>query len=76
MRPSHTVRTVWDAEAIDTSQLGFRPIQKIATIHARQDSSGEFCITCLQEVSPANLRRKYARTARKSSTAPSARHSG
>src|SRR5262249_25485616 len=28
------VRTVWDAEAIDTSHLGFRPIQKIATIHA------------------------------------------
>jgi hypothetical protein len=22
--------TVWDAEAIDTSRLGFRPIQKIA----------------------------------------------
>jgi len=34
MRPSHAVRTVWDAEAIDTSHLGFRPIQKIATIYA------------------------------------------
>jgi hypothetical protein len=34
MRPSNAVRTVWDAEAIDTSHLGFRPIQKIATIHA------------------------------------------
>src|SRR5262245_48469894 len=32
--PSNAVRTVWDAEAIDTSHLGFRPIQKIATIHA------------------------------------------
>src|SRR5262249_58578496 len=31
---SNAVRTVWDAEAIDTSHLGFRPIQKIATIHA------------------------------------------
>src|SRR5262249_12973522 len=41
MRPSNAVRTVWDAEAIDTSHLGFRPIQKIATIHARQDSFGE-----------------------------------
>jgi len=28
------VRTVWDADAIDTSYIGFRPIQKIATIHA------------------------------------------
>ena len=27
MRPSNAVRTVWDAEAIDTSHLGFRPIQ-------------------------------------------------
>jgi len=26
--------TVWDAEAIDTSHLGFRPIQKITIIHA------------------------------------------
>ena len=34
MRPSNAVRTVWDAEAIDTSHLDFRPIQKIATIHA------------------------------------------
>jgi hypothetical protein len=34
MRPSNTVRTVWNAVAIDTSHLGFRPIQKIATIHA------------------------------------------
>ena len=34
MRPSNAVRTVWDAEAIDTSHLGFRPIQKIVTIHA------------------------------------------
>jgi hypothetical protein len=34
MRPSNAVRTVWDAEAIDISHLGFRPIQKIATIHA------------------------------------------
>jgi hypothetical protein len=34
MRPSNAVRTVWNAEAIDTSHLGFRPIQKIATIHA------------------------------------------
>jgi len=34
MRPSNAVRTVWDAEAIDTSHIGFRPIQKIATIHA------------------------------------------
>ena len=34
MRPSNAVRTVWDAEAIDTSHLGFRPIQKIATVHA------------------------------------------
>jgi hypothetical protein len=34
MRPSNAVRTVWDAEAIDTSHLGFRPIQKIATIHS------------------------------------------
>ena len=34
MRPSNAVRTVWDAGAIDTSYLGFRPIQKIATIHA------------------------------------------
>ena len=34
MRPYNAVRTVWDAEAIDTSHLGFRPIQKIATIHA------------------------------------------
>ena len=34
MRPSNAVRTVWDAEAIDTSHLGFRPIQKIATNHA------------------------------------------
>jgi hypothetical protein len=34
MRPFNAVRTVWDAEAIDTSQLGFRPMQKIATIHA------------------------------------------
>src|SRR5262249_53685524 len=33
MRPSNAVRTVCDAEAIDTSHLGFRPIQKIATIH-------------------------------------------
>jgi len=32
MRPSNAVRTVWNAEAIDTSHLGFRPIQKIATI--------------------------------------------
>jgi hypothetical protein len=34
MSPSNAVRTVWDAEAIDTSHLGFWPIQKIATIHA------------------------------------------
>jgi hypothetical protein len=34
MRPSNAVRTVWDAEAIDTSHLGFRPIQKIVTLHA------------------------------------------
>src|SRR6516225_3692604 len=34
MRPSNAVRTVWNAGAIDTSHLGFRPIQKIATIHA------------------------------------------
>src|SRR5215471_9295163 len=34
MRPSNAVRTFWDAEAIDTSHLDFRPIQKIATIHA------------------------------------------
>ena len=34
MRPSNAVRTVWDAEAIDTSHIGFRLIQKIATIHA------------------------------------------
>jgi len=34
MRPSNAVRTVWDAEAIDTSHLGFRPIQKIATVQA------------------------------------------
>jgi len=34
MRPSNAVRTVWDAKAIDTSHLGFRSIQKIATIHA------------------------------------------
>src|SRR5262249_4815859 len=34
MRPSNAARTVWDAEAIDSSHLGFRPIQKIATIHA------------------------------------------
>jgi hypothetical protein len=33
MRPSNAVRTVCDAEAIDTSHLGFRPIQKIA-LHA------------------------------------------
>ena len=33
MRPSNAVRTVWNAGAIDTSHLGFRPIQKIATIH-------------------------------------------
>src|SRR5262245_11964600 len=30
---SNAVRTVWNAGAIDTSHLGFRPIQKIATIH-------------------------------------------
>jgi hypothetical protein len=30
----NAVRTVWNAGAIDTSHLGFRPIQKIATIHA------------------------------------------
>src|SRR5262249_43475577 len=34
MRPSNAVRTVWNAGAIDTLHLGFRPIQKIATIHA------------------------------------------
>ena len=34
MKPSNAVRTVWHAEAIDTSHLGFRSIQKIATIHA------------------------------------------
>ena len=34
MRPSNAVRTVWNAGTIDTSHLGFRPIQKIATIHA------------------------------------------
>jgi len=34
MRPSNAVRTVWDAEATDTSHLGFRPIVRIATIHA------------------------------------------
>ncbi len=34
MRPSNAVRTVWNAGAIDTSHLRFRPIQKIATIHA------------------------------------------
>lgn len=33
MRPSNAVWTVWDAEVIDTSHLGFRPIHKIATIH-------------------------------------------
>jgi len=33
-RPTNAVRTVWDAEAIDTSHIGFRLIQKIATIHA------------------------------------------
>src|SRR5262249_16450475 len=41
MRPSNAVRTVWDAEAIDISHLGFRPIQKIATIHASSGSFGE-----------------------------------
>ena len=30
----NAVRTVWNAGAIDTSHLGFRPIQKIATIHS------------------------------------------
>src|SRR5262249_16535919 len=34
MRPSNPLPAVWDAEAIDTSHLGFWPIQKIATIHA------------------------------------------
>jgi len=34
MRPSNAVRTVWNAGAVDTLHLGFRPIQKIATIHA------------------------------------------
>jgi hypothetical protein len=34
MRPSNAVRTVRDAETIDTPHLGFRSIQKIATIHA------------------------------------------
>jgi len=29
MRPSNAVRTVWDAEAIDTSHLGFRPSRKL-----------------------------------------------
>jgi hypothetical protein len=33
MRPSNAVRAGWDAEAIDTSYIGFRPTQKIATIH-------------------------------------------
>ena len=33
-QPANAVRTVWNAGAIDTSHLGFRPIQKIATIHA------------------------------------------
>jgi hypothetical protein len=33
MRPTNAVRTVWDAEAIDTPHIGFRPNQKIATIH-------------------------------------------
>src|SRR5262245_7573425 len=31
---SNAVRTVWNAGAVDTLHLGFRPIQKIATIHA------------------------------------------
>jgi hypothetical protein len=33
MRPLNAVPTLWDPEAIDTSHLGFRLIQKIATIH-------------------------------------------
>src|SRR5262245_51293255 len=37
MIPSNAVRTVWDAGAVDTLHLGFRPIQKIATIHASSE---------------------------------------
>src|SRR6516162_1203832 len=29
MRPSNAVRTVWDAEAIDTSHISFRPSRKL-----------------------------------------------
>jgi hypothetical protein len=52
MRPSNAVRTIWNAEAIDTSHLGFRPIQKIATIHASSgfirgipDTKGSVCLS-------------------------------
>src|SRR5262249_48079722 len=33
MRPSNAVRTVWSAGVIDTSHLGFQPVQKTPTIH-------------------------------------------
>ena len=57
MRPSNAVRTVWDAEAIDTSHLGFRPIQKIATIHA----SSEF-IRGIPNESSLDTRRNFKST--------------
>jgi hypothetical protein len=41
MRLSNAVRTVWDAEAIDTSHLGFRPIQKLLPSTPVQGSFGE-----------------------------------
>jgi hypothetical protein len=44
MRLSNAVQTVWDAEAIDTSHLGFPPIQKIATIHASSGLIREIAI--------------------------------
>jgi len=52
MRPSNAVRTVWNAGAIDTSHLGFRPIQKIATIHASSGFIREIPTKLIGKVRP------------------------
>ena len=41
MRPSNAVRTVWDAEAIDTSHLGLRPSRKLLPSTPVRGSFGE-----------------------------------
>src|SRR5215472_9043479 len=49
MRPSNAVRTVWDAEAVDTSHLGFRPSRKLLPSTPVRGSFGESRLKSLSD---------------------------